>query len=203
MHAVVTRGVRLAAPLASVVVPDLEVASPGITVLGRPHGTGASTFVELCAGTLAACSGAVRVLGLDPADPRLVRSRSICRTTIGLAERASVRQHVRLFAHAAGVDEEPFLARFAAHGPLPWLDAPTERLSAGMARLAWVVLTTTPQRELIVLDEPFLGLDDAASAILLAEIEAWAGTSAVLLVDHDAARGWSRDVARIAMGSGE
>ena len=52
----------------------------------------------------------------------------------------------------------------------------------------------------MVLDEPFLGLDAAASAVLLDELDAWARTSAVLLVDHAPARAWSHEVRHVAMG---
>jgi ABC-type multidrug transport system ATPase subunit len=197
VHALVTRGVRLPAPVAQDAVPDLEVEARGVAVLHAPNGTDMSAFIELCGGTVQAARGAVRVMGLDPSDPRVVRSRSICRRAIALAPRASVAEHVALFAHAAGVDHEPFLERFAEHGPLRWLDAPTERLSPGMARLAWIVLTTTPRRALTVLHEPFLGLDDAASSVLHDELEAWGLAGAVLIVDQGHARAWSPDVRRI------
>ncbi|SDH34141.1 ABC transporter ATP-binding protein [Agrococcus jejuensis] len=200
MPAIVTAGVRLAVPYDAVEVPDVSVHDRGVTLLEGRNGSGKSAFVELCAGTVRPARGSARVLGLDPADPRIVRSRSVCRTRVALAPDASVRQHLRLFAGAAGEPEATYLERFALHGELAWLDVPAARLSTGLARLAWVVLTTTPQRDLVLLDEPFLGLDAVAQDILVRELDGWAQSSAVLLVDHDAERPWSDRVDRIRMG---
>lgn len=199
MPAIVTAHVRLEAPYDDVAIPDAVVGERGVTLLEGRNGSGKSVFVELCAGTIRAVGGQVRVLGHAPADPRIVRSRSVCRTHVALAPEASVRQHLRLFSTASGVVEAAYLDRLALHGPLRWLDVPTARLSTGLARLAWVVLTTTPQRDLMLLDEPFLGLDVEAVAVLRDEIDAWARTSAVLLVDHVADRPWSSGVRRVRM----
>ncbi|MFC7432309.1 MULTISPECIES: ATP-binding cassette domain-containing protein [unclassified Agrococcus] len=201
MPAIVTTGVRLAPPFGDVVVPDVSVPARGVTLLEGRNGSGKSAFVELCAGTLRAVRGSVRVLDLDPADPRSLGRRSVCRTSVALAQGASVRQHVRLFARHARVPESTYLARLRAHGSLDWVDVPTQRLSTGLARLAWVVLATTPQRALMLLDEPFLGLDDEAARILHGEIDAWARAGSVVLVDHGGDRAWTGGAHRIAMGT--
>lgn len=202
MPVVVTRAVRLAPPFDGVAVPDVAIVPRGVTVLEGRNGSGKSAFVELCAGTLRITSGTVRVLGVDPADARATAGRSVCRTAVALAPDASVRQHVRLFARHAREPEAAYVGRLEAHGPRGWLDLPTRQLSTGLARLAWVVLTTTPRRALVLLDEPFLGLDDAAAGALHREIDAWAAACAVVLVDHGGGRAWSSPTHRIRVGAG-
>jgi len=138
---------------------DLEVAAGEVTGLLGPSGCGKSTLMRALVGVQKVAGGTVTVLG-EPAGSRPLRDR------IGYVTQApsvyddlSVTENLRFFARVldAGpdaVDRAIDLVDLASHR-----DAVVRNLSGGQrsrASLAAALLTTP---ELLVLDEPTVGLD--------------------------------------------
>ncbi|WP_300010166.1 ATP-binding cassette domain-containing protein [Pseudonocardia sp.] len=160
---------------------DLRIPT-GATLLTGPNGSGKSTVVELVAGTLAPRAGSVTVLGLPADTPELRARRTVCRATPALYPVLTVAEHVSLI----GADPNAFAARARVHGLARWLDTPVSGLSTGNVRKAWLLLTTVAPGELLVLDEPFNGLDCHGVDALAADIAAWtAAGCSVTVVAHD------------------
>lgn len=85
-----------------------------------------------------------------------------------------------------GADHDAFEARARRHGLDPWLGTPVQGLSTGSVRKACLLLTTVRPVELVVLDEPFNGLDPRGIEALTAEIGEWVGAGcSVTVVAHD------------------
>jgi ABC-2 type transport system ATP-binding protein len=140
------------------------VLPPGgsLALVGR-NGAGKSTTLRVLAGVLPPSSGAVTVAGVDVRrDPIAVkRATGYCPDVGGLVPRATPWEHLQLAARLRGVrDWEPraldLLERFdllaAAHRV-------TTGFSHGMGRRLSVVLAAFHSPAVLLLDEPFVGVD--------------------------------------------
>lgn len=182
-------------------VPELQVDGPGIVLLRGANGAGKSTVVELLAGGIRSHDGSVTVCGAPAASSAARRVRRVSRADIALLPHLTIRRHAALFARAAGVDQRTALSALADEGLGSQMDQPVAALSTGEARRAWVRLTTLGTAPVLLLDEPFLGLDSVAAAALQARLECWARERLVLLVDHGRQQ-LSAVVRELRMGEG-
>lgn len=136
-----------------------------IGVVGR-NGSGKSTLSRLVAGLLKPSSGSVRIEGVDVYADRRAALRTvgilfqnpehqIIFPTVGEEIAFGLRQ---MGASAAQAQDQTraTLARFdRAH----WLDAPVSALSQGQKHLVCMMAVLAMQPRLLILDEPFAGLD--------------------------------------------
>lgn len=193
----VRRGSRMVA------IPDLVIDGPGLVRVRGDNGSGKSTLIELLAGGIAHARGSVRVCGV-PAASRAARPlRRVCRTEIALLGHVTLRRHAALFARAAGLPRQAALAALADEGLGGRLDDAVDELSTGEARRAWVRLVTVGAAPVLLLDEPFLGMDAESSERLLSCIADRALDALVMVVDHGD-RAWlapARELALTADGS--
>ncbi|MBK8974990.1 MAG: ABC transporter ATP-binding protein [Planctomycetes bacterium] len=136
-----------------------------VTGLVGPDGAGKTTALRLAAGLLTPDSGAVRVLDLDPvAQVGVVRDRiGYMPQRFGLYEDLTVGENLRLFAdlqgvpHAARPDRFAQLMRIAGLGP--FLDRLAGRLSGGMKQKLGLACALLKEPDLLLLDEPSVGVD--------------------------------------------
>ncbi|KAF1042801.1 ATP-binding cassette domain-containing protein [Xylophilus sp.] len=151
-----------AAALAGV---DVQAAHGALTALVGPDGAGKTTFLRLVAGLMRPSEGSLRVLGLDVArQPQAVQDRiGYMPQRFGLYEDLSVQENLDLYADLHGVPrparrerfaqllEMTDLARFAAR--------PAGKLSGGMKQKLGLACTLVRSPELLLLDEPTVGVD--------------------------------------------
>ncbi|GAB2852953.1 ATP-binding cassette domain-containing protein [Actinocorallia aurea] len=159
-----------------------------------PNGAGKSTTIKMLTGILTASSGELRVAGLDPARRRTELARRIGvvfgqRTTLWWD--LPLRDSFALIRHLYRVDHERFRHRLAELTELlelgPFLATPVRQLSLGQRMRGDLTAALLHSPELLVLDEPTIGLDVVSKATVrefLARINAEEGTT-VLLTTHD------------------
>jgi ABC-type multidrug transport system ATPase subunit len=172
---------------------DLEVPRGVCHALLGPNGSGKTTFLRLVAGLLRPTGGELSVCGHAlPREGRAVRAR------LGaLFDAPLVPRHLTLseaLAYSAdlrgggipAVRAEALLARIG----LLWRRRdPLRTFSRGMAQRANLACALLGEPELLLLDEPFTGLDAEGSALVEAVIrEAVAAGRTVLLVTHELRR---------------
>ena len=163
---------------------DLVIDGPGLVRVHGRNGGGKSTLIELVSGYLRPLGGQVRIGGLPAHDPRAHERRRVCRTEPALYPLMDVHDHVVFASRWAGADPAEGLARAERYGLGPWMHAPAQTLSTGNRRRLWIVQCTVGAFDTVVLDEPFNGLDGESSAVLAAELAAWARTRCVVLICH-------------------
>ncbi|MGM1028753.1 MAG: ABC transporter ATP-binding protein [Actinomycetota bacterium] len=173
----------------AVAIPDLVIEGPGLVRVRGPNGSGKSTLLELLSGGIRPARGSVLLCGEAAASASARRLRRVCRTEIALLGHVTLRRHAALFARAAGVPLHAGLDALRDESLAARLDDAVDELSTGEARRAWVRLTTLGDAPVLLLDEPFLGIDGGAAEALRARIAAWAPTRLVVMVDHDARDG--------------
>ena len=144
---------------------SLEAAHGTLTALVGPDGAGKTTLIRLVAGLMVADSGALKILGVDvSADPQQVQDRiGYMPQKFGLYEDLTVQENLDLYADLHGVtaDERreryPRLMEMTALGPFAGRLA--GRLSGGMKQKLGLACTLVRSPELLLLDEPTVGVD--------------------------------------------
>jgi ABC-2 type transport system ATP-binding protein len=169
---------------------DLTVpAGASVALIGR-NGAGKSTTLKVLAGVLPATSGQVRVAGIDvsqhPDDARAVVG--YCPDVGGLIPRATPWEHLELAARLRGMAPTwraratDLLDRFDLAGEA---DRVAAGFSHGMSRRVSVVLAAFHRPQVLLLDEPFDGVDPlGVDATLQVVAELQAQGAAVLVSTH-------------------
>src|SRR5262245_60759049 len=144
---------------------SLEVEHGTLTALVGPDGAGKTTLIRLVTGLMTADSGELKILGVDVAfDPQQVQDRiGYMPQKFGLYEDLSVQENLDLYADLHGVTAEerheryPRLMEMTALGPFAQRLA--GRLSGGMKQKLGLACTLVRAPELLLLDEPTVGVD--------------------------------------------
>jgi ABC-2 type transport system ATP-binding protein len=138
-------------------------ASASVALIGR-NGAGKSTTLRVLAGVLPPTSGSVLIAGTDAVrDPSTAKSRvGYCPDVGGLIPRATAWEHLQLAATLRGLDASwreratDLLERFDLTNVA---DRITSSFSHGMGRRMSVVLAAFHSPDVLLLDEPFDGVD--------------------------------------------
>ena len=143
----------------------LQAPAGALTALVGPDGAGKTTLLRLFAGLLRADEGEVRVLGLDAAArPQAIQERiSYMPQRFGLYEDLSVRENLDLYADLHGVPRGERRGRYARLMEMtdlgPYMARPAGKLSGGMKQKLGLACTLVRSPELLLLDEPTVGVD--------------------------------------------
>ncbi len=144
---------------------SLEVQAGSLTALVGPDGAGKTTLLRMMAGLMKADEGQLQVLGIDvAADPQAVQDRiSYMPQRFGLYEDLSVRENLDLYADLHGVPQAVRMKRYARLLEMTNLAHFTARLagklSGGMKQKLGLACTLVRSPELLLLDEPTVGVD--------------------------------------------
>lgn len=144
---------------------SLSVRAGQLTALVGPDGAGKTTFLRMIAGLLPADGGQLQVLGTDVAlQPQLVQDRiSYMPQRFGLYEDLSVQENLDLYADLHGVPTEQRSVRFERLLQMTDLAAfkarPAGKLSGGMKQKLGLACTLVRSPQLLLLDEPSVGVD--------------------------------------------
>jgi ABC-2 type transport system ATP-binding protein len=144
---------------------SLEAPRGMLTALVGPDGAGKTTLIRLAAGLLLADSGELLVLGVDAAkDPQQIQDRiSYMPQRFGLYEDLTVAENIDLYADLHGVTPEARAERYPRLMEMTNLgrfrDRLAGKLSGGMKQKLGLACTLVRSPELLLLDEPTVGVD--------------------------------------------
>ncbi len=172
-----------------VAVNDIScTVTSGITGLLGPNGAGKSTLLQMAAGVLAPSSGSVRVYGASPMNrPDVYRQVALVPERDALPGMMRARAFVAARAALLGIHDEAVAVDRAL--TLVEMDTVADRridtFSKGMKQRVKLAAALVHNPTLVLLDEPFNGLDprQRLHMMRLLEERADAGT-AVLLSSH-------------------
>ncbi len=173
---------------------SFEVGSGEMVGYLGPNGAGKSTTIKMITGILTPTRGRVEVLGLRPVDDR---RRLAARIGVVFGQRSQLwwdlplRDSFDLLHHVYRTDAERHrsnVAGFVDRLELgPFLDTPVRQLSLGQRMRGELTAALLHDPELVVLDEPTIGLDVVSKFAVrdfLTEVNRERGTT-VLLTTHD------------------
>jgi lipooligosaccharide transport system ATP-binding protein len=144
---------------------DLEVPTGACFGLLGPNGAGKSTTMRMLTGQAIANSGSISVLGYElPRESKLARARmGVCPQESNLDVDLSVREVLAVFARLYRVPreerDEAVDAALALAGLEERAGDRAAKLSGGMQRRLLIARALIHNPELVLLDEPTVGLD--------------------------------------------
>ena len=152
----------------SVLVLDnisFSVGQGELAALIGPDGAGKTTLLRLLAGLMKSDGGIVSVLGVDAAkDPQAIQSRiSYMPQKFGLYDDLTVQENLDLYSDLHGVTAEEKRTQYTRLMEMTGLDPFQKRLagklSGGMKQKLGLACTLVRTPELLLLDEPTVGVD--------------------------------------------
>jgi ABC-2 type transport system ATP-binding protein len=163
---------------------DLAIARGELVALLGPNGAGKTTAVKLLLGLARPSAGEARVLGRDPRDAATRRGVGAMLQIAKVPETLTVREHLESFR---SYYPRPLpLGRLVEIAGLQGLEKRKYgELSGGQQRRTLLALALCGDPELLLLDEPTVGLDVEARRALWKEIrQLVAAGRSVLLTTH-------------------
>ena len=147
----------------------------GVLWLAGPNGTGKSTAVHLALGLLRPDSGTVDAPGRASAvfqEDRLCdQLTAVANVRVGLPRKAANSDILRELGQAGLSEEDAY--------------RPVSQLSGGQRRRVALVRSLMRDSDILCLDEPYTGVDEASLPALIDYTLARIRTRSVLLVCHD------------------
>jgi ABC-2 type transport system ATP-binding protein len=172
-------------------VNDLHITLPrGAYALVGPNGAGKSTLIGLITGALRASLGRVRVFGTDPrASSGLMDRIGLCPASELLVHGVSARQWLRLQLSLTGWRSGTLVDRvdevLERVGLREAADKAIHTYSLGMRQRCKLAQAIAHDPELLILDEPFNGLDPIGRAQMTELLVEWAQSGkSLLLASH-------------------
>jgi ABC-2 type transport system ATP-binding protein len=161
---------------------DASIESGRVTGLLGPSGSGKSTLMRAIVGVQIVAGGSVDVLG-SPAGAPALRSRVAYITQApSVYGDLSVRENLRYFARILGVPSARVDETLATVGLEPEANRVVNRLSGGQSARASLATALLGEPEVLVLDEPTVGLDPVLRRDLWDAFHRLADGGAALLV---------------------
>jgi ABC-2 type transport system ATP-binding protein len=145
---------------------DLTARKGEVLVLLGPNGAGKTTLLRALAGRVRLDSGQIRIAGGAPDDRAVRRRVGFVPQSIALWGRLPVRTNLEILGRLAGLGRHEIGPAVA--DALDWsgladrASEPVERLSGGMQRRINIAAGTLHRPDLLLLDEPAVGLDPVA-----------------------------------------
>jgi ABC-2 type transport system ATP-binding protein len=166
------------------VLPDLSVRIPSGSVVGLlgPSGSGKSTLIRAIVGVQVVQSGTVTVLG-HPAGSPVLRDRvGYVTQAPSIYDDLTVRENIRFFARMVGADLDAADRAITAVDLESHVGVLAGRLSGGQRSRVSLASALVGEPELLVLDEPTVGLDPVLRRDLWRLFHELAATGTSLLV---------------------
>jgi ABC-2 type transport system ATP-binding protein len=152
-----------------VAVRDLSLQVPRGSVYGLlgPNGAGKTTTIRMILDVLLPDSGTITIFGHRNTDPGIMDRVGYLPEERGLYKKMQVRRVLLFLAELKGIKPsdanhriDEWLERFSLVTPEKnWGEAKVDELSRGMQQKVQFIATLLHEPDLIVLDEPFSGLD--------------------------------------------
>ena len=174
---------------AHTVVQGLDLTIPARSIYGfiGPNGSGKTTTIRMILRIFYPDCGRIEVLGRtygDCADDRV----GYLPEERGLYRRMKVRDLLRYYARLKGMknSDSEITAWLQRLGGEDWGDRKIDTLSKGMAQKVQFISAVITSPELLILDEPFTGLDPVSLELLRnAILEVRSRGTTIILSTHD------------------
>ncbi len=184
---------------------SLKIKEGEFLAFSGHNGAGKTTLLKIIATHISPSSGTVKIFGDDA-----FKNSAETRRRIGLVthesflyDELSVRENLLFYAKLFSVKEEDdFLDTIEFLGLKRWYNVPVKQLSHGLRKRADIVRALIHNPDLILLDEPFAGLDPNTCDVLVNYFKSRKGKT-LLISSHSLE--WSKKICdkRISLDKGK
>ena len=152
---------------------DLEVTAGQLVALVGHNGSGKSTLLKMCAGLLTPSDGTVSIHGEEAGSLRARQALSYLPDAPVFYDDLSVWEHLEYIARLHGVAEweQPAADLLGFLGIYERADDLPSTFSRGLRQKASIALAFIRPFELLLVDEPFVGLDAQGRVALVELVE--------------------------------
>ena len=140
---------------------DLDIPRGQIVGLLGPSGGGKTTLMRAIVGAQIIAGGSVQVLGMEAGSPALRRRIGYVTQAASIYPDLTARENLAYFAKTVGVGAEEVTKTLHHIGLADAADRPVSTLSGGQESRVSLGAALVGDPELLVLDEPTVGLDPA------------------------------------------
>jgi ABC-2 type transport system ATP-binding protein len=162
--------------------PSLQIRAGRVTGLLGPSGSGKTTLMRAIAGVQKTEAGVVRVLGRPAGAPAVRRRLGYMTQTRGLYDDLTARENVRYFAHIFAAPASRVEETLETVHLTELADRVVHTLSGGEQARTALATALVARPEVLLLDEPTVGLDPLLRRDLWATFHRLADEGAALLV---------------------
>ena len=172
---------------------DLTLDGGDCLAVFGPNGAGKTTLLRLIAGLLKPTSGQVRLAGVN------VRQDTAARARVGLISHHSmlyapltVRENLDFTARLYGLDDRKAAIASALEqlSMTDRADTPVRTLSRGLQQRVSIARAIVHRPNVVLLDEPYSGLDEAGAGALTSLLRGLReGGATLIMVTHNVAEG--------------
>jgi ABC-2 type transport system ATP-binding protein len=176
-----TRGlIKSFGPVRAVAGVDLDIVAGETVALLGPNGAGKSTTIDILLGLARPDAGQVGVFGRAPADATRAGLVGAMLQSGGLLSYVTIRELISMTAslYRAPMAVDEVLRRA---GLTEIADRRTNGLSGGQVQRVRFALAITPDPELLVLDEPTVGMDVESRRAFWAAMRGFAAAGRTIL----------------------
>jgi len=147
----------------NLVLPHIDLAIPRGQIVGLlgPSGGGKTTLMRSIVGAQIIAGGSVEVFGIEAGSPALRRRIGYVTQAASIYPDLTARENLAYFAKTVGVGADGVATTLRHIGLADVADRPVSTLSGGQASRVSLGAALVGDPELLVLDEPTVGLDPA------------------------------------------
>jgi len=149
---------------------SLDIPKGGIFGLLGPNGAGKSTTIRMMMNIITPDEGKVTLFGGEGTGRELSAKVGYLPEERGLYKKMKVKEQLAFFGETKGISHRDAVKKTAAWldrlGLHDWTDKKVEDLSKGMQQKVQFIGTLLHEPELVILDEPFSGLDPVNAQVM-------------------------------------
>lgn len=174
---------------------SLEFSEKGIQGLFGSNGAGKTTLMRVISTLLRPHGGSISVMGYDPQEePEEVKQRiGIVGDKALLYEELTGIENLRFYSKLYGMESEFFESQVEELAPRfaikTWLEEPVKNLSTGLKKRFDIVRSLIHNPELLLLDEPFSGLDKDTTEDFQEYLNEFRNSRTTIVTTHNLAFG--------------
>ncbi|WP_125766622.1 ATP-binding cassette domain-containing protein [Lapidilactobacillus wuchangensis] len=174
---------------------DLQINQPGIYGLVAPNGSGKTTLFNLITHLWHQQSGIILLNQSPNSQQAVFQNISYCPSIDCLFPQLTGADHLQFIANARQIDVQQTALISQRLKITPFLPRRVREYSLGMKQRLLLTMSLLPETPIILLDEPFNGIDPTSLRLMRAELSVLATSRTVLIASHDLT-----ELARISRG---